>query len=86
MPSRTTRSYRLSSASSSCPRPTSGDSEAGATRRTECSAISPTASQAGTRSAFPFSSSGSRAVYSTAASVARIVRSPTVTLPGRAAD
>ncbi len=85
LPSRTTRSYRLSSASSSWRRPTSGDSLAGATLRTECSAIRQTASQAGTGSAFPFSSSGSSVVYSTAASVERMVRSPTVTLPGRAA-
>ena len=44
---------------SSWRRPTSGDSLAGETRRTECSAIRPTASHAGTRSALPFSSSGS---------------------------
>ena len=62
-----------------------GEVLAGETRRTECSAIRQTASQAGTRSALPLSSSGSSAEYSTAASVARMVRSPTVTLPGRAA-
>ncbi len=44
-----------------------------------------TASQAGTGSDLPFSSSGSSSTYSMAARVRRCVVSPTITVPGDAA-
>ena len=66
-------------------RPTSGVRPSD-TRRTGCLVATPIASHAGTGSALPFRVSGSSSWYWIPWLVARKVRSPTVTLPGFAAD
>ena len=81
--SRTTRSKSEDRSVDSSSRPISGD----AARVSVVPATTiRTASQAGTGSAFPFRRSGSSSVYSIAARVSLWVISPTVTVPGRAAD
>ncbi len=66
-------------------RPTRWVSWTGVLRPTACTAATRAASQAITGSALPFRRSGSSSSYSTTLLVARMVRWPTVTLPGRAA-
>ena len=62
-----------------------GDAGA-APRRSDWAASRPVASHAGTGCALPFSVSGTSSSYPTAWRVACMVRSPTVTVPGRPAD
>ena len=81
--SRTTRSNSELRISDSSSRPISGVE---ARLRVVPVTVIRTASQAGTGSALPLSRSGSSSTYSIAWRVRRWVISPTVTVPGRAAD